>query len=395
MLVVFFSNFINHHQKFVADHLYNATNGNYVFVESVQMPVPFRSNGFSDYSQISYVLRAWESDANKNKAMQLALDADIAIFGGPEVLDYEIYRAKKTNKISFDVSERWLKRGWINLFSPRLLRSQWYYYSLFAKKPIYKLCSSAFASSDYRRMMSYKNKCFKWGYFTKVDDIDITASLKRCYTSKLKLMWCSRFIQWKHPELPIMMSNVLKKKGYNFSLDMYGDGVLQQKVKDLACKLNVLDVVNFCGTLPNESILEEMRNHDFFFLTSDRNEGWGAVVNEAMANGCVVVASDEIGSVPYLLKDKVSGCAFKSASMYSGFTKLGLFVDEKSLLSLVDGVEWLINHPIERNEIAVNAYNNIKAIWSPDNAAKNLLKLIDDISFGRESSIEEGPCSKA
>lgn len=82
-----------------------------------------KKGGYSDYSQVSYVLRAWENDANRKHAIELAKKADVALFGGPEVLFLEVIRAKSTDKISFEVSERWLKKGWINFLSPRLIKS--------------------------------------------------------------------------------------------------------------------------------------------------------------------------------------------------------------------------------------------------------------------------------
>ena len=41
-------------------------------------------------------------------------------------------------------------------------------------------------------------------------------------------------------------------------------------------------------------------SHIFLLFTSDRNEG--AALNESMNSGCAVVASDAIGSVPYLMR---------------------------------------------------------------------------------------------
>ena len=54
--------------------------------------------------------------------------------------------------------------------------------------------------------------------------------------------------------------------------------------------------------MPNAKILQEMRKHEIFLFTSDRNEGWGAVSNESMSNGCMLVGSDGIGSIPFLVK---------------------------------------------------------------------------------------------
>ena len=120
MTIVFFSNFINHHQKLVADELDRLTGYQYTFVEVMPIPEWITNSGYPDYSQLPYVLRAWENEENKRKAFALASEADVALFAGIEVLDFQVFRLKKTNKLTFEVSERWLKRGWVNLFSPNL-----------------------------------------------------------------------------------------------------------------------------------------------------------------------------------------------------------------------------------------------------------------------------------
>ena len=98
---------------------------------------------------------------------------------------------------------------------------------------------------------------------------------------------------------------------------MYGSGEQQESTRILIGELGVSGYVHLCGNLPNAQILEEMRNHDIFLFTSDHNEGWGAVLNESMSNGCVPVASDAIGSVPYLIKNGDNGLTFKSGDLDS------------------------------------------------------------------------------
>ena len=248
-------------------------------------------------------------------------------------------------------------------------------------------------------MFSFKDRCYKWEYFTRVDtpisqqEVKVTQDFSS--SDVVPIMWCSRFLKWKHPELPILMAERLKRKGYHFSLDMYGSGILYDRAITLAKKYAVDNIVRFCGNIPNDEILAAMRNHDIFLFTSDQNEGWGAVANEAMSNGCVLVGSDAIGSTQYLVNDKVNGLLFKSANKRSGFTKLGIKVDSKALDSLTEKVEWLLNHPLERKQIAIAAYNNMKNVWSPKNAANNLISLIENLQKGRDTLIEVGPCSKA
>ncbi|MCI7178746.1 MAG: glycosyltransferase [Bacteroidales bacterium] len=381
MTVTYFSNFLNHHQANVADELYEKLGTDYTFVELCPIYDWLLKGGYSDLSSRPYVLQAWRSPENYRKAEELALNADVALFGGPETLKLEVMRAK-TGKLTFDVGERWLKRGLLNLASPRLLRYFWYYYTVFSKENVYKLCSSAYACGDHYKLYSFKNRCYKWGYFTKVEDFPFETSANFDVSSEeteVHLMWCARFLRWKHPELPVRLARRLKDKGYKFVFDMYGSGVELENVKRLASELEVTDVLRFQGNLPNDKILEQMRQHEIFLFTSDKNEGWGAVLNESMSNGCAVVASDEIGSVPFLVEDGVNGLVFKSEDLDSLETKV---------MSLLDNADC-------RRTIAANAMRTMRTLWSPQNAADNLLRLIDDLQAGRDTSIAVGPCSKA
>lgn len=362
MIIVYVSNFLNHHQKLVADILYTTEGVEYTFVETIPMYNWLKRGGYTDYSQEPYVLKAWENIENKQKTIDLVLAADIAIFSCPESLQYQVIRAK-TGKLTFDVSERWLKRGWLNLASPRLLKYLWYYFTVFNHKRVYKLCSSAFACGDHYKLHSFKDKCYKWGYFTKVDrNLDVEESLG-VSTS----------------ELPIQMAARLKEKGYKFVLDMYGSGKELEKTQALSKLLNVEDVVCFKGNMPNDEILKAMREHEIFLFTSDKNEGWGAVANESMSNGCAIVASDAIGSIPFLVNDGINGCIFESCK----------------LDSLCEKVEWLLDNPNKRKKIAINAYHTMRDVWSPQNAANNFLKLVEILQNGNNTMLIDGPCSKA
>lgn len=378
MTIAFFTNFISHHQVLVADELYKLTNGNYFFVQMIPMPVEYKKNGYPDFSSRPYIVHAWKNKENLKIARELALSVDVMLIGGSESLPFEILRCRKTNKLTLELSERWFKRGFINILSPRLLKWLWYYHTLFAKRKVYKLCCSAYTARDMKYLHAMTNRCFKWGYFTKVEDGSNFVSEDK-NTDTTKMMWCSRFVRWKHPEIPVMMSVLLKEKGHKFFIDMYGSGSEKAKTEQLVNKYHVEDIIRFKGNLPNDEILNEMRNHDIFLFTSDKNEGWGAVANEAMSNGCVLVASDEIGSTNYLIEDGKNGFVFKS----------------EDVTSLTEKVEWLISHPYEREIMSHKGYDTIRNIWSPQNASKNLMQLIDDLQHNRDVSIKEGPCSVA
>ena len=54
-----------------------------------------------------------------------------------------------------------------------------------------------------------------------------------------------------------------------------------------------------------------MEESEIFIFTSDFNEGWGAVLNEAMSSACGCVASYKAGSTPFLL-DGTNGQVYNS-----------------------------------------------------------------------------------
>ncbi len=53
-------------------------------------------------------------------------------------------------------------------------------------------------------------------------------------------------------------------------------------------ELNLSDKVHQLGNLSNSDVIKLMQNHQIFCFTSDRSEGWGAVLGEAMSNACSV-----------------------------------------------------------------------------------------------------------
>lgn len=379
MTVAFFFNYLNHHQVFVADEMHRLLGDDFAFVATLPLNEKELKGGI-DYSTRPYCVVATASDDNHRRAMSYAVTADVCVFGACSE-EYAVARATRNpNGLSFEVAERWLKRGVVSFGSSVLRRWLINYFRYYRKANFFKLCCSAFAAQDDKRMHAYRGKHYKWGYFTQVDENwNVEASLGVSTPGPTTLMWCSRFLVWKHPELPVHMAARLKANGYKFVLDMYGDGVEREHTETLARKLGVDDVVSFKGNVPNKDVLKAMYQHEIFLFTSDKYEGWGAVANEAMSQGCVLVGSDAIGSMPYLICDGENGMMFKSGSVKSLYEK----------------TKYLLDNPNIRLRIANKGFDDIHNIWSPQVAAQNLLCLIDDLIVGRETSVKYGPCSKA
>jgi glycosyltransferase involved in cell wall biosynthesis len=388
MKLAYYSLVLNHHQICVADEFYELLGDNFVFVETARSRE--RKGSTDDYSFRPYLVKAWESEEACSHAMFLAMNAEVCLFGGYEGLVFQKARLKR-NLLTFDVSERWLKKGFLNLFSRRIFKMFiTYHLDGWKNKPVFKLCQSAFAAQDQRRLLTYINKCYKWGYFIKIENyMDPQKLASNSTLNKVQLMWCARFLKWKHPELPVLLADRLKNKGYSFHLNMYGDGKCLEQTKHLISELELGDCVSIHGYVPNNLVKEAMHVSDIFLFTSDRNEGWGVVANESLSCGCVLVASDAIGSAPYLINNGFNGYMYKSAGMNNGFAK----PDLHSLDDLTNKVSMLLDNKDKLYKMKRNAIQRMRNLWSPEHAVGSLMQLIEDIQSGRQSLKQDGPCS--
>ena len=379
MTITFLTNLVHHHQIPVADEFYRLLGNNYHYVATEPLPDWLIKNGYDPTIDRPYIIRTYRSRDEMKRARNLIFESDVVIQGA-SMIDWTFDR-KCADKVTFHYSERWLKKISIHSVSPRALYNIYRNYFRFRNNRTYMLCASAFTAADVHKYGCFPQKCFKWGYFTKVDEgFEVEAPASCASTSEIiPLMWCARFLRLKHPEQPVKLAARLKAKGYQFTLDMFGSGEELENTRKLIYKLKVDDCVHLCGNRPNSEILMEMKLHKIFLFTSDRNEGWGAVLNEAMSNGCVPVASNEIGSVPYLIKTGENGLIYKSSEIES----------------LENAVCCLFEKPESIELMRRNALHTMKDVWSPRIATENFLTLAHHALNGTLSSykLQEGPAS--
>ena len=137
MKLVFYSLVLNHHQAILADTLHSVLGRNYTFVETVS--INDNKGAIENYSGRPYLLQAWKSKVAWERAMELAQTADVCVFSGVQSLPFQRERLKR-GLLSFDMSERWLKRGFVNLFSTAIFKMFLaYYMGGWKHKPLYKL----------------------------------------------------------------------------------------------------------------------------------------------------------------------------------------------------------------------------------------------------------------
>ncbi|MBQ6705356.1 MAG: glycosyltransferase [Opitutales bacterium] len=364
MKIVFISNFLNHHQTPVADELYRRLGDDYRFISTTETPESFLKSGYPDCRAFPYNILAYESEEKRAEAQRFVDEADAVIIGSAPYSWVE--KCVEAGKQTFIYSERWFKRVPRNYFSPGLWKSLFKYHFRWSRKPnVSVLCASAFLPKDLDLFGLYKGRRYKWGYFTECPKLDIEPLVAKRDRECIDIFWCARFIDWKRWDLPILLAGHLKRAGYKFRLRMAGMGDDSGKAKHLIGSQEIEDCVDLIGNLPNAEILKKMEESSIFLFTSNRQEGWGAVLNEAMSRGCACVVGDEIGSAPYLIKDGENGFLFKSCNLEDLTEKVRLLLDDAAL----------------RKRVSVAAYETMQGEWGPRGAVSRIISLLNKKLF--------------
>ncbi len=371
--VVFISNFLSPHQLPICKQFFEQLDGSFLFIATKSINEERLKLGYKDLNQEPYVLRAYESKENDKQAIATAIDAEVVIIGSAS--DKYIIKRLKQKKMTFKYSERLLKKDLTVFHYLRYVLGTWLHHGRFMKYPLYLLCAGAFVSKDFNRLGYYKSRCYKWGYFPvtkEYENIDTLIERKE----KNSILWAGRMIDWKHPEYVIELAKKLKDNNKDFKLKLIGIGEKEDELRQLVIENNLLSNVQFLGSMSPEEVRLNMERSEIFVITSNRYEGWGAVVNEAMNSGCVVVSSDVVGAAPWLLKNE-SGVLFEDGNVDDLYLKI------KLLLENPDGCKIM----------AKKAYQNIVSLWNEKIAVERLIGLIETLKDNKKMDYSDGPCS--
>ena len=378
MVFTFVSNYINHHQLPFCVAMSNIQGINFHFIQTMPMEQKRIEMGWSvsekEYPFISLFYEEQE------KCEKLILESDVTILGWTDGMISDLERRRlSSGKLTFRVSERIYREGQWKFISPKGLLNKYREHIRYRKKPAYLLCAGAYVASDFALIGSYPGKKLKWGYFPEMskDDSDKPALDDH---SKIKLCWAGRLIDLKHPEFAVMAAKRLKEKGYDFNLDIIGDGYLKDKLEGMVADFGLSEEVTLHGAMSPKEVRGFMKKAHVFLFTSNYLEGWGAVVNEAMGCGCSVVASYEAGAVPFLVQDKVNGLSYPGGSFDEFMIKLLYLFENRGKI----------------REFGLRARSTIFDLWNAEHAAGELVRFCREYYDGEKQQMAAvGPMSCA
>lgn len=365
MKLTFVSNYINHHQIPVSNELYRILGNDYTFIQTEPIEAERLQMGWQDESGKLPYLRLFYDEPEYCE--KLIMDSDAVVFGGTDDESY-IKQRLTAGKLVLRNSERIYKSGQWKMITPRGLKKKYEDHTRYRKAAVYLLCAGGYVASDFHLVRAYPDKMLKWGYFPETKCLHKETLLEKHREGAVSILWAGRFIDWKHPELPVLLAEHLKKKGFAFHLSMAGGGEMEEEIRRLIAEKKLEEEVTLCGYRKPVEVREMMEQAQVYLITSDYKEGWGAVLNEAMNSGCAVLASHAIGAAPFLLRHGENGLIFQSGNRKDLFEK----------------AEKLLKNPLERRRLGDAAYETILRDWNAEKAADRLVKIVKKLLDGTD-----------
>ena len=367
------ANFMDHYMLALSNEL-DKYFKDFCFVASEKLEEKYKNLGFADLNEKEFVFKAYE---DPKKAKEIILNADV-VFTGSYVYQSHIRERMRQGKLTFYFSERLFKSD--NLIG-KVLRFIKYNFRHGGDKRSPLMCISGYAAGDYNALGLFKGNTYKFGYFPvvkKYKDIDKLIDDKK----QNSLLWVGRLIEWKHPDYALKIAKRLKEEGYDFSLEMIGNGPLSDKIHSMILEYGLNDKVTvFDQGMPPEKVREHMESSQIYLFTSDKGEGWGVVLNDALNSACACVSSYSAGSTPFLMEDGANGFIYKNDDFEDLYGKVKKILDNEKL----------------KKDLSENAYRSIVEEWNCEVAAERFYHVVDKMMKNEDIShlYEKGIFSKA
>ncbi len=387
--ILYVNNYPTHHMLSLAESLYKICGNNFRTVILYPQESDREGMEWKDkWTDAPWLIRVWESLENAELFEKWLEESDVTIF-----LSYYAFgnlpRVKKrlaNNKLCLSFGERrWkpshpffeLKK--ISGFptqiirAARILKHAW----PLNRKQHHLLAIGIYAAWDEQQIGMFKNRMWTWAYF--VSNSRLECSRKNPGTARI--LWAGRMLHWKKVDTLIMAIKILTEKSIvDFKVDLIGDGPEKQKLNNLVESLNLGAFIKLHPFMQPEEIRREMSQSDIFVWPSNSEEGWGVVINEAMAEGCAVVACCEAGAAPILIEDGKTGFLFPQNDSHK----------------LAEILEKLIPNADYRDSIGKAAKEHIELHWSPDVAAERIIDFSIALLEGKQlPKYTSGPLSPA
>jgi glycosyltransferase involved in cell wall biosynthesis len=340
--------------------MYEELKGEFRFIQTMEMEEERLEMGWME-ERPKYVICSYEEP---EICKDLIVSSKVVLFGGCEDETWLSERLAMGKPV-MRYHERIYRTGQWKMITPRGLLKKYKDHIRHRRKPVYLLCAGGYVPSDFALIHAYPNKMYRWGYFPETRCYDEEKLMAGKENHVLSILWAGRFLDLKHPEMAVLCAEYLRDAGYSFHMDIIGSGEREESIKALIQSRRLDECVTLLGYRTPEEVRSYMERTNIFLMTSDRQEGWGAVVNEAMNSGCGVVVNHHIGAAPFLIRHGGNGLIYRDHHPEDLFVQTEKLVKDRSLCK----------------KLGLEAYRTIVNEWNSEQAAGRLLTLMKELGL--------------
>jgi glycosyltransferase involved in cell wall biosynthesis len=147
----------------------------------------------------------------------------------------------------------------------------------------------------------------------------------------VRFMTCSELIHRKGIDVVISAFQHAAGLNADISLTIVGDGAERNRLESSIDEAH-RDRISFRGSIPFSERANGFAEADVF-IHSARHEGWGIVIQEAMAAGMPVIATKQTGAAYELIDAGTNGFLFNAEDEDALVTHINWFADHRQEIS--------------------------------------------------------------
>ena len=157
-------------------------------------------------------------------------------------------------------------------------------------------------------------------------------TVARDFKTRNRVVYVGTLIKRKYPSE--IIPALCQAFGCDFAMEYAGEGVERKVIEQVCKELDVTKNVHLLGRIPRDKVIELLDNSDLFIMIS-RSEIYGLVYLEAMARGCITIASRREG-FDGIIKDGENGflCEAGSSEELTNILKRIKAMSQKELLQI-------------------------------------------------------------
>lgn len=380
MKIAFFASGLSPHISGICDELFECFGFDFCFFATeaaIRPSIEIMGAGELHLSK-PYYRNINENSMVAKEALLWARNADVAIVGCSGCYEYIDERFRAGDKLTLKLRERLFKDGDPTHVNRALGKKISNCFLKYRNSSLYYLTAGTFAPYDFETIGIPTQKLIRWGYFPGLSS-NQRARAEADYAGTIRLIWVGRFVREKLYMNVVTAFKNLLEKGFDVHLDLVGYGEGERCVKTYIEEHGLGSHITIHGAMEERGIRALLQQCHIFLMTSNYEEGWGAVLNEAMSEGCIPVASLATGATGELMEDGNSGRFF--------------FYDNPT--EIVDQLVDLLLHRDLLPALSQNAIRQIGELWNSKVATRRLLEWIESWSSGLcVDEYETGPCAR-